>query len=156
MNLEEYEHLNSLLKGEIAAIETYKQAIKSINDQRTVKILEKCRDSHLTRADKLRQLIHELGHQPTEGGGMWASFAKLLTRASAAIGERAAITALEEGEDYGLSEYEWRLVCLHGNVHHIVKEELFPLQKETHRTIASLASNYFHGLWPPVPETTEV
>ena len=56
-------------------------------------------------AQELAARITALGGRPDENAGTWGTFAKAVEGAASAFGERAAVDALEEGEDLGLRDY---------------------------------------------------
>src|SRR5690348_10565446 len=97
--------LNELLRGEISAVETYRQAIDKLGGSPTVGQLEDCKRSHEQRIPKLREQVTNLGGQPAKDSGAWGAFARLFEGGAKAFGERAAVAALEEGEDHGLKLY---------------------------------------------------
>jgi len=63
------DQLNSFLRGEISAVETYRQALDKVNDTQARMQLEQCHVSHQQRVDLLRMRIVELGGEPAEGSG---------------------------------------------------------------------------------------
>ena len=70
------QHLNSFLRGEISAVQTYDQAIQKLRDEPSLSgRLEDLRQSHEQRAEILRSEIVRRGGEPAEGSGMWGSFA---------------------------------------------------------------------------------
>ncbi|MBY0358260.1 MAG: PA2169 family four-helix-bundle protein [Candidatus Obscuribacterales bacterium] len=138
MDTHEVEDLNFLLRGELSAVEAYTQALKTVESSETSRVLEECRESHATRSEKLRSAITELGGVPMESGGAWGGFAKFMTEGAAALGDKGTLAALEEGEDIGSNDYEWRLVKMHGKYRQLVKEELGPEQERTHKKLIGL------------------
>src|SRR5690606_31544821 len=67
---------NSLLRGEISAVETYTQAIEKFRDEPEVSLLEDIRRDHVESANRLRQNIHTMGGQPSNDSGAWGTWAK--------------------------------------------------------------------------------
>ncbi|MDY7232432.1 DUF2383 domain-containing protein [Hyalangium rubrum] len=129
--------LNSFLQGEISAVETYRQAIGHVSDaHRTV--LETCQQDHEQRVEALRDRISRLGGTPVEGSGPWGVFAKLVQAGADSLGEKAAIQALEEGEDHGLADYQRDMDQVHGEARRFVRMELLPAQKRTHAQLSRL------------------
>ena len=53
----------------------------------------------------LRDAIVACGGTPAEGSGAWGTFAKVVEGGAKVFGEKAAVAALEEGEDHGLADY---------------------------------------------------
>jgi len=125
------ETLKGLLKGEIAATETYTQAISRIEEHRQVPLHES-RDSHARRAVELRSRITVLGGVPEEGSGAWGAFARLIESSATLHGRDAALAALEEGEDQGLRDYRSALTTVDGGTRVWLETELLPAQIRTH------------------------
>ncbi len=138
----EMESMNILLKGEISAVESYVKALENVKDSKVAEILQQARDSHIFRVEKLRDAILNSGGEPIQTSGMWGSFATLVTGAAAAIGDAAIVSALEEGEDVGSNEYEWKMMNVHGDNRTMLREELWPKQQATHKLISKLATEH--------------
>jgi len=132
------EALNSLLRGEISAVETYRQALEKLNHATSRRAIEDCLHSHESRVNLLTQQVGQLGGQPSQGSGAWGSFAKLVEGGAKAFGEKAAIAALEEGEDHGLKQYRSELSKLNGQARQLVEMQLLPAQERTHRSMSQL------------------
>lgn len=132
------ETLNSFLRGEISAVETYRQAIGSISDDRLRSQLEECQKDHEQRVASIRERIELLGGTPAEGSGPWGVFAKLTQGGADLIGEKVAVQALEEGEDHGLADYQRDADQVHGDARRFVRMELLPAQKRTHERMSRL------------------
>jgi hypothetical protein len=97
-------NLNSLLRGEISAVETYNQAIRHLTNQRVDDLVAN-RNCHSKRVDLLRSSIIQHGGVPHETSGLWGSFARLVEKGASLISAKSVIAALEEGEDRGLAQY---------------------------------------------------
>lgn len=129
------ETLKGLLKGEIAATETYTQAISRIEERQQVPLHES-RDSHARRVAALRERIIALGGIPVEGSGAWGAFAKLIESSATLFGRDAALAALEEGEDQGLRDYRTALAMVDGGTRMWLETELLPAQIRTHAVMS--------------------
>jgi uncharacterized protein (TIGR02284 family) len=132
------ETLNSFLRGEISAVETYRQALGRVSDERLRGALEECQHDHEHRVEELRERIRRLGGEPVEGSGVWGTFAKIVQGGADLLGDKAAIQALEEGEDHGLHDYQRDVDQVHGEARRFVKLELLPAQKRTHERLSRL------------------
>jgi uncharacterized protein (TIGR02284 family) len=132
------ETLNSFLRGEISAVETYRQAIDHVSDDRIRTQLEDCLHDHEHRVESIREHIQKLGGTPSEGSGLWGTFAKLVQGGADLLGEKKAIQALEEGEDRGLADYQSGIDKAHGEARRLVRMELLPAQKRTHERLSRL------------------
>ena len=98
--------LNALLRGELAATETYQQALAKVSDQPGTQDLRKIHAEHREAANQLRQYVHHFGGQPDQGSSAWGTFAKAVEGAAKLFGKSAALKALKEGEELGVSSYE--------------------------------------------------
>jgi len=132
------DQLNSFLRGEISAVETYRQALDKVNDVQARMQLEQCHVSHQHRVDLLKTRIIELGGEPAQGSGAWGAFAKAAEGSAAALGQKSAIDVLEEGEDHGLKDYQKHLTDLDATSRTFVEQELLPAQQRTHRALSTL------------------
>lgn len=130
--------LNTLLRGEISAIETYKQAFDKVKNTDALSQLRQCEASHQERVRKLTQRIRSIGGEPAKGSGPWGAFAKLVEGGAKLLGEGTAIAALEEGEDHGLKEYQSELEHLDGPDRQFVSAELLPEATQTHSRLSTL------------------
>jgi hypothetical protein len=130
--------LNSLLRGEISAVETYKSALERIKDARLRPTLEENRRLHQVRCDLLRSRIQRLGGTPAESSGAWGSFARLIEGSAKLLGVKTAITALEEGEDHGIRDYRDAVRHLDVESRQFVESQLLTGQEQTHRAMSSL------------------
>jgi demethoxyubiquinone hydroxylase (CLK1/Coq7/Cat5 family) len=132
------DQLNSFLRGEISAVETYRQALDKINDALARTELEQCHVSHQQRVDLLKMKITEMGGEPSQGSGAWGAFAKAAEGGAAVFGSKPAIDVLEEGEDHGLKDYQSHLSDLDAASRAFVEQKLLPAQQQTHRRLSSL------------------
>jgi uncharacterized protein (TIGR02284 family) len=98
--------LNSLLRGEMSAIETYRQAIEKMDNEPGSDVLHMLRVEHRDAADALWHHIENHGGKPSEDSGPWGSFAKAVEGTAKLFGNAAALKALKEGEEHGLKDYE--------------------------------------------------
>jgi uncharacterized protein (TIGR02284 family) len=98
--------LNSLLRGELSATETYQQAMAKVGDEHGATELRQIRDDHRTAANAIRQHIHELGGKPDQDSGVWGMWAKAVEGTAKLFGNTAAMKALKEGEEHGIHSFE--------------------------------------------------
>jgi hypothetical protein len=99
--------LDSLLRGEMSAIETYRMAIAKLegSNEPGVADLQRIQRDHRDAADALWHRLERKGERPSEGSGAWGAFAKAVEGTAKLFGNAAAIKALKEGEEHGLEEY---------------------------------------------------
>jgi uncharacterized protein (TIGR02284 family) len=99
--------LNSLLRGEMSAIETYRQAREKVTPgEPGAAELERFQLDHRDAADALWHHIEQHGGKPSEGSGAWGSWAKTVEGTAKLLGNAAALKALKEGEEHGLKDYQ--------------------------------------------------
>ncbi|MBJ6763020.1 DUF2383 domain-containing protein [Myxococcaceae bacterium JPH2] len=130
--------LNSFLRGELSAVETYRHALGHVKADLARTELDGCLHDHEHRVEMLRERITRLGGSPAEGSGMWGTFAELVQQGADMLGEKSAIQALEHDEDHGLADYQRDVDKLHGEARRFVKMELLPAQKRTHERLSKL------------------
>jgi uncharacterized protein (TIGR02284 family) len=98
--------LNALLRGEIAATESYQQAFEKLGNDPMAINLRQIHVDHREAANALRQHVHSHGGEPDQGSGVWGTFAKLVEGTATAFGATTALKALKEGEEHGKSDYQ--------------------------------------------------
>jgi bacterioferritin (cytochrome b1) len=131
--------LNSFLRGELSAVETYDQCIAKIQkNSQILGTLEDARSSHERRADLLRSRVAQLGGEPSESSGPWGGLAKLVEGGAKVFGESAAVAALEAGEDHGRDDYKRELKDVSPEVRTFIQTELLPAQLQTHDALSRL------------------
>ena len=135
------DQLNSFLRGEISAVETYRMALDKLDATSPNRgELEGCLTSHQERVVALREAIQQLGGTPADSSGPWGVFAKAVEGTAKAFGDRAAIAALEEGEDHGLRDYRDELDDddLDIQSKSFLTSRLLPAQQATHDRMSQL------------------
>jgi len=72
------DQLNSLLRGEISAVETYQLAIEKVDDEHAsdATVLRAIAQEHGEDAQALRETIEELGGEADDSSGPWGIWAK--------------------------------------------------------------------------------
>jgi Domain of unknown function (DUF2383) len=135
------EKLNSLLQGELSAVETYNMALDKIKTPTTTAVLTECRSCHADRAAKLTEAVRSMGGEPATSSGPWGSFAKLVEAGAVILGEGSTVGAIKEGEDQGLETYQ--AACKHTEDASgaFVSTNLLSAQERTQKAIADLAKN---------------
>ena len=101
--------LNGLLRSELSAIETYRQALeKNRNeygaDTRYQQLTQMMRD-HEQAASQLRELVQRMGGVAANDSGAWGTWSKTVMGAAKLLGDKSALKALKEGEESGIKDY---------------------------------------------------
>ena len=120
--------MNSLLRGELAALETYRQALEKVHGDPAAAELQRLCDVHAAAVSSLRQRVIVHGGEPDVRSGAWGAFAAAVEGAAKLFGDAAAIAALKQGEKQGIADYEAALLdadlaedCLH-----LIESRLLP------------------------------
>ncbi|BBA36750.1 uncharacterized protein sS8_4827 [Methylocaldum marinum] len=127
--------LNTLLRDEISAVETYQQALDKLRSEpeiaETAQISSICED-HRDSANKLRERIIRNGGKPTEDSGAWGTWSKMVMGGAKLIGDKAALTALRQGEENGIQDYQDALqeTDLPADVRNLIQTTLLPRQQQ--------------------------
>jgi len=139
MGTADIDKMNSFLRGEISAVETYNMALETLDPGSVARsTLEQNRRSHEERVRLLRSEIESLGGAPSAGSGAWGTWAKLVEGGAKILGDKAAVAALEEGEDHGLKEYKIDDKDMDPRLGQIVRSQLLPQQQQTHQRMSTL------------------
>lgn len=132
------DQLNSFLRGELSAIETYALAIEKAKHDLVRDQLFMCQKSHIERAQLLREWIITHGGKPAERSGPWGAFARAVEGSAGLFGERAALAVLEQGEVHGSSNYATNLMLLDPETRHFMESQIVPAQTKTQHTVEAL------------------
>jgi len=126
--------LNSLLRGEISAAETYRMAIDKVSDRDDTQVanlglLREIQEEHGRAAQALRDRIRELGGEPSDTSGAWGAWAKTVQGTANLFGDSSALKSLKEGEEHGLKDYEEALDDVDTISSDLVSNQLIPAQQ---------------------------
>ena len=134
--------LNTLLRGEIAATETYRNVLAKAAGQghdELVDRLQAIQSEHGRACQIIRQRIIELGGEPAESSGVWGVWAQAVQETLTLFGgDTGGIRALREGEDHGLGDYESALNEVDAETVRIIQETLLPGQRRHLATLDGL------------------
>ena len=104
------DEMNKLLRSELSAVETYKQALgkeqQKFGHETEFQRLNAILSEHQQAASQLSTQIQQLGGTPVQDSGAWGTWSKIVMGAATLLGDKAALKALKEGEESGLKEYE--------------------------------------------------
>lgn len=133
------DQLNSFLRGEMSAVETYEMALDKLDAASPLRTeLVANMRSHQERVRTLHDAIVRCGGEPAEDSGPWGVFAKAVEGGATVFGDKAAIAALEQGEDHGLADYRRDVDALDAELQSLVIGTLAPAQQMTHDRMSSL------------------
>ena len=130
--------LNAFLRDETAAVDTYSHAIERVRDSVARSQLIQCQRSHATRIEALQRRIQRFGGTPSTGSAVWGAISRLLDGGAGLFGVRAAVVALQEGEERVLRNYQLNVMRLDADSRSFVEKELLPSQQLTSQSLAAL------------------
>ncbi len=102
----EVDEITSILRGEMSAVEAYRQVLDSVrNDPRASELNGILSDHSYAVSFWDRQLRnHEMVAELSSGP--WGTVVEAFVGTAKFFGNRAALKALKEGEEHGLKQYE--------------------------------------------------
>jgi uncharacterized protein (TIGR02284 family) len=126
--------LNSLLRGEISAVETYKMALDNngSSDQTSMdrlSMLREIQSEHGQAAQLLRERIRDLGGEASDSSGAWGAWAQTVQGTANLFGDTAALKSLKEGEEHGLKDYQEALDDVDSTSRDLIETQLIPNQQ---------------------------
>ena len=123
--------LNSLLRGEISAAETYRMAIDKVADHHNANagLLREIQEEHGRAAQGIRDRIRELGGEPSDSSGAWGAWAKTVQGTMNLFGDAAALKSLKEGEEHGLKDYQEAIDDVDPSTAQLIQNQLIPAQQ---------------------------
>lgn len=129
---EAVKNMSALVKGELAAVETYKQALDKITRPEVVgPELRAIESDHEEALTVLQEHMTEMNAVAPVDSGLWGEWAKAVEGTATAFGDKAAIKALKEGEEHGVNTYEKALRDreLDDEIRQIIRSQLLPKTK---------------------------
>jgi len=125
--------LNSLLRGEISAAETYRMAIDKVADTdasgANAGLLREIQEEHGRAAQEIRDRIQELGGEASDSSGAWGAWAKTVQGTMNLFGDASSLKALKEGEEHGLKDYQESLDGVDPSSKQLINNQLIPAQQ---------------------------
>ena len=136
--------LNSLLRGEISAAETYRMAIDKVADSSDIAnagLLREIQEEHGRAAQGIRDRIRELGGEPSDSSGAWGAWAKTVQGTMNLFGDASALKSLKEGEEHGLKDYQEALDDVDPTSAQLIQNQLIPAQQRHINLLDQLVSS---------------
>lgn len=118
--------VNSLLRCELSAVDTYDQAMRSFEDQHVLADLQTIREDHSRAVQLLQGQASRVGEQQVESPGPWSAFT-----ATSEMSKTLGLAALKQGEQHAINEYEESLrnEGVKPECKKLIREELLPSDK---------------------------
>lgn len=125
------EALNTLLVGEMSAVDTYTQALKKVGQEEGSDTLRANLKDHETAVKELQGLVAARGGSPATETGAWGKWAEVVVGSAKIIGDKASLKALKEGEEHGFDEYKEALneKLLNADEKKVIREKLITAQQ---------------------------
>lgn len=138
--------VNALIRDELAAVETYRQAMDKFGGA-TAAELRRLENDHERAVALLQEKVAEKGVEPATSSGAWGAFAKTVEGTAKLLGKTAALKALKEGEEHGIKDYEAALEddSVPADVRALIQTHLLP-QTKAH---VPVLDRFLHGRTPP-------
>lgn len=135
--------LNELLRGEISAVETYRQALEKVGDEPGADKLKQYHDQHTTAVGTLADMVRKHGGTPSNDSGAWGAWAQTVLGSAKLLGDKAALKALKEGEEHGIKEYKEVLENdnIPADIKMVVRDKLIPAQQKHIEGIDQMMAN---------------
>lgn len=137
---QDIKQLNSFLQDELSAVETYDQCIRKVDDARIASNLTDLQLSHQKRVELLSQKIQELGGEPEQSSGVWGSISKMVEGGAKLFGDKTAISALEQGEDRGRTNYREKVDNLSPQAQSFIALSILPEHERSHEMLNRVQS----------------
>ncbi len=121
-------HIDSLVRRELSAVETYQQALAKVGREPAGDELRRIEHEHEEAVDLLLEKLRRCGDPPPKSSGLWGAWSKVFEGTALILGSKAAIRALKEGEEHGLHNYEYALrdEVLDPEVKALIRSKLLP------------------------------
>lgn len=125
------EQLKSFCRGEISAVESYREVMQATNKEWVRAQLRQNMASHEERVQILRRRIAELAGIAPEDSGPWGMLINAVEGMASAFGEKPALSVLAKGESHGVNDYRADLGNLDPESERLVSSYILPQQVRT-------------------------
>lgn len=98
--------LDEILRGEIAAVEAYRQVEEKVKKDPEAYRLREFRNDHAEAVRYWTEQSTSSERRPEESSRIWGTVVEAFVGISKLIGEETALRALKKGEEHGLSNYK--------------------------------------------------
>jgi uncharacterized protein (TIGR02284 family) len=132
--------LNSLIRGELAAAETYEQALSKAAEEPGYSEVSRIGREHREATSLLQRHVRQFGGEPAAESGAWGTWSQTVMGAAEVFGNLTALKALKEGEEDGIREYAEALHDddIHPACKDLIQLTLLPRLREHIRTLEFL------------------
>ena len=132
--------LDDLIRGEMSAIKVYDQVLEKVTEPKEVDRLKSIRMDHKNAVATLKRYASEDVLEDAQTTGAWGTFTKAWTGTAKLMGNDAAVKALSQGEEHGVSEYKEALADKNtpADLKNLIKTNLLPKQQDHIQTLNTL------------------
>ena len=136
----EIHDLEKILRGEVAAVEAYRQVLENFRDYRHANDLRRIQFEHERAVDFWKDQLRMQEPIVEETSGPWGKIVETFVGAAKLLGDGATLRALKDGEEHGLKEYHELLEQDHLNEESVSfsKSVCLSLQRQHIFTLESL------------------
>ncbi len=121
---------NSLLRGEMAAVDTYAQVLATHSREASPAVAElrRIRAEHTRAVSLLSENVREMGGEPDGDSGAWGLFVSAVQGTANLLGKNSARESLQKGEEFGRKEYQEALLDpeVMEPCKRVIRDELLP------------------------------
>ena len=121
--------LNRLIRGELSAVETYRQVLDKMKDAPEAVELHALLVEHRAAVQMLREHVVQRGGTPANNSGAWGAWAKFTQGTANLFGDASALKSLKEGEEHGLKDYMEGADDIDATSEELVRNQLIPAQQ---------------------------
>jgi hypothetical protein len=132
--------LQQCYRNELSALETYEIALKSVTHVGLHHTLQEILVSHGQREERLGKELRAAGAELPPSSGAWGLFAKAFQTGADLFGDRAAIAALEHGEEATVALYKDGLDASAPATRRLLTNDLLPMADHTRAACETLRS----------------
>jgi hypothetical protein len=131
--------VDELIRGEMSAVKSIDAILGKIKNENEKTQLNTIRQDHVMAIDTLKRFAPANFKESTESSGPWGAFASAFTGGASFFGDKAALKALQVGEQHGLNEYREAIEddSINSELKQAIQSRLMPNQEKHLRTIDS-------------------
>ncbi|MBC8069580.1 MAG: DUF2383 domain-containing protein [Deltaproteobacteria bacterium] len=132
--------IRELLRGELAAVETYERALEQLSGDPLATPVQAIHAEHVRAVYLLRERLAIYTDEPVTSSGAWGTFATVVESAANLLGHGPALRVLQEGEQHGIRRYEDTLeqATVDAKTQLLIREQLLPSCRDHGEALARL------------------
>lgn len=102
----EVQDLERILRGEISAVEAYKQVLEKYATYENANSLKRIQAEHEKAVEFWKNQLRSQESYVEDSSGPWGAVVETFVGAAKLLGDGPTLRALKEGEEHGLKEYK--------------------------------------------------